>query len=228
MKKKFFVLSALLILAMNIICLQSCSSDSDRYSTEEYGTYTDDEILVINNLAEIYGIGVSIDRNYYGIKKTIKEFEADFQSLSKLAGEYRMTNGTIAYKSESNGPASTVPKTAESQKGEGSVSQTAGEYKVSVSLSWQTSVNALPGTATGSFSVAKGEEGTDGTSGNLNCSMGGAGTITITFSGSKSWTVGGVTYTCSISQGTYDIEKNIGSFVVSVVNNQKPDEPSLW
>lgn len=90
MKKSILMLSALLALVVSIFCLQGCSSGFDDYVTEEYGYYTEDEITEIETLAKSYGLCLEMDNNYFGRKKSIKEYEEEFIAFSSVLGEYEM------------------------------------------------------------------------------------------------------------------------------------------
>lgn len=90
MKKSFLVLSALLTLVVSGICLQSCSSEYEEYSTEEYGYYTEEEIAQIMALAEKYDLDIEIKYNNYTKKKPLSDFEAKFQAISQIKGRYEM------------------------------------------------------------------------------------------------------------------------------------------
>lgn len=90
MKKSFLVLSALLTLVVSGICLQSCSSEYEEYSTEEYGYYTEEEIAQIMALAEKYDLNIEIRYDNYVKKKSLSDFEAKFQAISQLKGKYEM------------------------------------------------------------------------------------------------------------------------------------------
>lgn len=85
------MLSALLTLVVSGICLQSCSSEYDEYTTEEYGYYTEEEIDAIKAMAEKYELSIEIDENYYGVKQTLEEIEKEMQNCAALLGEYEMT-----------------------------------------------------------------------------------------------------------------------------------------
>lgn len=212
MKKGIFVLSALLTLVVSGICLQSCSSEYGEYTTEEYGSYTEEEVREMKAIAMQYGMSIEFEEDYYGKKSSLQEFEAKIQSIAALEGEYRMSNNKIACKDVYVTRSSS--RKVESEEGSGKCSDEAGDFTIEVSLSWKTSIDHMPGTASGTFKVMSGDS--EVAEGNLNCSIGGAGTITVTFSGSKSWVDSGVWYTCQITQGTFDITTNKGSFVVNV------------
>lgn len=100
MKKSFLVLSALLTLVVSGICLQSCSSEYDEYTTEEYGCYTEKEISSMKAIAEQYGMSVEIDENYYGKKSSLREFERNLIGIANLPGEYRLipNNDSTAFR----------------------------------------------------------------------------------------------------------------------------------
>lgn len=89
MKRSFFILSAMLTLVIGAALLQSCSSESV-YEEPLYGCYTEEEIEVIETMAELYGVSVEIDDKYNGQKLTLKEIENDLMIFSNLPGEYEL------------------------------------------------------------------------------------------------------------------------------------------
>lgn len=90
MKKSFLVLSALLTLVVSGICLQSCSSEYEEYTTEEYGYYTEEEIAAMKAIAEKYNTTIEVDENYYGKKASLAEFEGALIQLVNLPGNYQL------------------------------------------------------------------------------------------------------------------------------------------
>ena len=98
MKKGILVLSALLTLVVSGICLQSCSSEYGEYTTEEYGYYTEEEIDNMMALAQKYDIDVKIDRNYYGKKTSLSEFEEELKGFVNLPGDYELVKDADSQK----------------------------------------------------------------------------------------------------------------------------------
>lgn len=90
MKKSFLVLSALLTLVVSGICLQSCSSEYEEYTTEEYGYYTEEEIAAMKAIAEKYDTTIEVDENYCGRKASLEEFERTVIQFADLPGEYQL------------------------------------------------------------------------------------------------------------------------------------------
>ncbi len=89
MKRKFLILSATLAVIVCAALLQSCNSESV-YEEPAYGYYTVEEINVIKAMAEVYGVDVEIDTEYYGEKLTLEEIEKDLMKFSNLPGEYEL------------------------------------------------------------------------------------------------------------------------------------------
>lgn len=90
MKKSFLVLSALLTLVVSGICLQSCSSEYEEYSTEEYGFYTEEEITEMKAIAEKYNTDINVDENYFGRKASLVEFENAVIQFLNFSGDYQL------------------------------------------------------------------------------------------------------------------------------------------
>lgn len=90
MKKSILVLSALLTLVVSGICLQSCSSEYEEYTTEEYGYYTEEEIAAMKAIAEKYDTTIEVDENYCGRKASLEEFERTVIQFADLPGEYQL------------------------------------------------------------------------------------------------------------------------------------------
>ena len=228
MKKKFLVLSAMLTLVVSGVCLQSCSSEFDSYTTEEYGYYTEEEINAIEALAEQYDIIIEINEGYWGVKRTLDDIEQEFRSVAALAGEYEFFQEKGVLKTRKKG--TTVVRTmTRSSEGSHSFHNDEGDYRITVDISWQTSDSDYQsGTATGSASIEKRmEPGILGTS-TLSCSMSGKSTIIINFSGvigfrekkteqkeetEETEEETFINYKCTISQGTLNIQNNTGSFI---------------
>lgn len=142
MKKSILVLSALLTLVVSGVCLQSCSSEYDEYTTEEYGYYTEEEIAAIEAMAEKYGLNLRMDENYYGEKLSLSEFEKEFKSILSIKGEYEMipikdTNGTVTCTSRKKGEMIERSSTRAAESWSGSDNST--KYSVSVVVKWDFS-----------------------------------------------------------------------------------------
>lgn len=143
MKRKFLMLSALLTLVVCGFCLQSCSSEYDEYTTEEYGYYTEEEITEIIALAKEYGMNVKIDKNHYGEKLSLGNFEDEFKSLQSIVGEYEILpikddRGKVSYVSQKKGQLLEHSSTRAIEKGSWSGSKY-GKYNVSVKVNWDLS-----------------------------------------------------------------------------------------
>lgn len=89
MKKNVLILSALLTVVLGAVSLQSCSSD-DNYTTEEYGYYTEEEIVKMKMIAEKYNTTISVDENYYGKKASMEEFEETIIQFKNFPGDYQL------------------------------------------------------------------------------------------------------------------------------------------
>lgn len=145
MKKKFLVLSAMLTLVVSGVCLQSCSSEFDSYTTEEYGYYTEEEINAIEALAEKYGVNIDVDKDYYGEKLSLDKFENEFKSLQTIVGEYEMTpikdgEGKTTFIGRKKGEDLERSLTRASEKGSWSgKNKNYSRYDVSVTVSWDLS-----------------------------------------------------------------------------------------
>lgn len=140
MKRKFLIMSAVLLTICGAALLQSCSSEYEYYdATEEYGYYTEEEIEAIEAMAEKYGISIEIDRNYYGEKQTLEEIELELMELATIRGEYEIvpqkdSEGNIIYtsrKTERN--SRTLTRAAE---GSWSGSDNTKKYTVDVTVCW--------------------------------------------------------------------------------------------
>lgn len=146
MKKSILMLSALLALVVSIFCLQGCSSGFDDYVTEEYGYYTEDEITEIETLAKSYGLCLEMDNNYFGRKKSIKEYEEEFIAFSSVLGEYEMipqkaANGEITYiskKKETSTNCRSTTRFIESDgEWSGSKENPTQKFTVNVKIEWK-------------------------------------------------------------------------------------------
>ncbi len=240
MKKSILVLSALLTLVVSGICLQSCSSEYDEYTTEEYGYYTEEEIDAIKALGEKYGVDINIDGNTYEVKRTLAEFEEEILEIRSLFGEYEILqdqeNGDssifIAKKKEPV-MSRTTTRASESflKKEEGywsfSGSHNSSEnnktYSFSLSINWRESTHPIyPGYSVGSINVSTRTGGTY--TGTLRTSLGACGSTVISFSGGV--LIG--SYTLGISQGMLYINGKRGSFVIenkSYSSNPEAEKP---
>lgn len=229
MKKSILVLSALLTLVVSGICLQSCSSEYDEYTTEEYGYYTEEEIAEIEALAEKYDLNVEIIFNNYGEKKPIADFEAKFQALSQLKGEYKMIpmasdkeEYCISRKVE--GPvcrATTTSLEKGSWSGDESVrvEKSSGfmtyydYYTIKVSISWDLEADIASQRVKGSADIS----GLENVEQKISASP--LGSESISFSGSVSGEERDnnnnvVKYSFSISNGEVNRKTKFGSFSV--------------
>ena len=144
MKKSILVLSALLTLVVSGICLQSCSSEYDEYTTEEYGYYTEEEIAEIETLARSFGLCLEMDDNFYGRKKSIKEYEEEFVAFSSVLGEYELipqknANGNVTYISRKKGGSRRSATRFIESDGEWSGSQgnPSNDFTVNVKIEWE-------------------------------------------------------------------------------------------
>lgn len=144
MKRKFLMLSALLILVVCGFCLQSCSSEYDEYTTEEYGYYTEEEIANIEAMAQSYGLCLEMDDNFYGRKKSIKEYEEEFVAFSSILGEYELVpqkteNGNIGYisRKKHTNTRSTTRFIESDGEWSGSSENPTGNFTVNVKIEWE-------------------------------------------------------------------------------------------
>ena len=214
MKKSILVLSALLTLVVSGVCLQSCSSEYDEYTTEEYGYYTEEEIAAIKALGEKYGVNINIDENTYEVKKTLAEFEEEIKYHASLIGEYEVLpnknggeNMFIVRKKE---PIISRAHTRSAEKGEWDYSFHKGIYDFSLSISWEATGNNS-GTASGSF---RADSFYESHTGSLHCQY---GIGTVTFSGHIFLGY----YTYYITQGSVDLSTKSGSFFFENEYHQK-------
>ena len=90
MRKSILVLSALLTLVVSGFCLQSCSSEYDEYTTEDYGSYTEVEVREMKAIAMQYGMSIEFEEDYYGKKSSLQEFERNLISIINLPGDYEL------------------------------------------------------------------------------------------------------------------------------------------
>lgn len=163
MKKSILVLSALLTLVVSGICLQSCSSEYDEYTTEEYGYYTEEEIAAIESMAQRYGLNLELNREYYGPKKSLWEHENEMIGLSFLLGEHEIKpqkgqNGRITYTSQKNGRPRTVTRFIEGEGSwSGSQSATPLDFTITVTISWSGDGTEYGVRTSGSVEIAKGK-----------------------------------------------------------------------
>ncbi len=212
MKKSILVLSALLTLVVSGICLQSCSSEYDEYTTEEYGYYTEEEIAAIEAMAEKYGVNIDIDKDYFGMKCTLNDIEREMKDLSGLMGNYEMTvqknsNDLISYVSRKKDYNHSLTRSVE--KGSWSKTDYIDRFSVDVSIEWDRSGRsreAISGSAeiTGFFN----------SSSSISCKF--VGSVHIDFSGSVTASNGyGATYKIFVDDGDLNTENNIGHFHLS-------------
>lgn len=153
MKKSILVLSALLTLVVSGICLQSCSSEYEEYTAEEYGYYTEEEIDNMMILAQKYDIDVEIDENYCGKKLSIKEFEEILIGFINLPGDYELVqegNSEIFYfKKKYNETNRTITRSTEARLPEtGQTIITSTTAPCAFYLSWRLASKNRPAEAT--------------------------------------------------------------------------------
>ena len=187
MKKKFLVLSAMLTLVVSGICLQSCSSEFDSYTTEEYGYYTEEEINAIEALAEQYGLCMEINKDYCGVKLSLLDIEKDIKNMASILGTHEMK---LASKDDYTTTMSSQTddcfprQTTRYVEGDGSWSgsESRDGMDVIVTISWQGDGSPNP-SATGSVDV-KPTNGSididDSCNGHISCSFLGHSGITFT------------------------------------------------
>ena len=91
MKRKFLVLSVTMLTVCGAALLQSCSSEFEYYdTTSEYGYYTEEEIELMEEVAQCYNLDVEIKSDYYGKKLTMEEFTRDLTLFACFPGEYTL------------------------------------------------------------------------------------------------------------------------------------------
>lgn len=214
MKKSILVLSALLTLVVSGVCLQSCSSEYDEYTTEEYGYYTEEEIAAIKALGEKYGVNIEMDVNYYGVKPTFSEIEDEIRSTSLLIGEYEMIpkkdlRGLVSYTCKKKGEEFNNNKTRSIEKGSWSGSGYLGQYCVNVYITWDQTGFVPKDEVSGSAELA----GYFNSSSDISCDF--SGSRYIVFSGTVTATgYYGGTYTMTISDGELNRANNYGTFTL--------------
>lgn len=214
MKKSILVLSALLTLVVSGICLQSCSSEYDEYTTEEYGYYTEEEIAEIMALAEKYDLNYKFDPNYYGKKYPLAVFEKEIKEFASIKGEYVVfeqtdtKSGTVVFKKKD----SYIPRTRATtyeQKGKWTGQNSIDTYEVSVTIEWDHYTNPLSKQVSGSVFVRNG----NCIDSKINANY--SGMLSITFDGHFSMfghTGGSPEY--KIKDGTLNIESRQGSYKI--------------
>lgn len=183
MKKSILVLSALLTLVVSGICLQSCSSEYDEYTTEEYGYYTEEENALVRALAEKYGLYVEINEEYYGHKCSMAKIEEEMQALASLIGKQEIKlakreSDKFIYTicKESISPARSATRAIEGQ-GKWSGSEISGDYTISVEIKWSGNGTLEKQTASGTASISRTNNNSstsdDYSAGGLTCSING-------------------------------------------------------
>ena len=237
MKKSILVLSALLTLVVSGVCLQSCSSEYDEYTTEEYGYYTEEEIAAIEALAEKYGLTIDVNEKFYGSKISIEEIEADMVGFASLLGKYEMIhekdeNGEITCVSRKKIDVPRIPRTVTrfvEGEGEwsGSTESACRNYNVSVKISWDVSQDLQSKMASGSATayvknLQTGQYESVGTGG-VSCSF--SGNSSIHFKGGviaekeiqdyENETTTLIKYSFSIMFGTVDTINKTGAFDIT-------------
>ena len=193
MKKSFLVLSALLTLVVSGICLQSCSSELDEYTTEEYGYYTEEEIDFINEYARQIGVNITANPQYYGVKVDKETIKRDLLELASLIGEYKMTPGIHQDNNETffvsekvkNYVNRSVTRASENvpRKGEWTTSdnRSLNNFTINMSISWDISATSyssrLSGSVTLDYSSYSGYTINGVGGGSLTCVFAGANSI---------------------------------------------------
>lgn len=213
MRKSILVLSALLTLVVSGFCLQSCSSEYDEYTTEEYGYYTEEEIAAIKTLGDKYGVTINIDENTYEVKKSLEEFEEEIKYHASLIGEYevfldknRGEDMFIVRKKELKNSRLLTRAAESGSSGSWGYTFHKGVYDFALSISWTQSTDAAPGIASGSIYATSTYASYTGT---LQCYIGPRGAGSVTFSGHIFLGY----YTYYITQGSIDIATKNGSFL---------------
>ena len=142
MKKKVLILSALMAVVFGAVSLQSCSSDENYTTTEEYGFYTEEENELVRAMAKKYGLNVELNEGYYGKKRSLAEIEEEMKGLSSLLGKHELElakkeDGKMVYaiaKDDSH-IARTTTRTVEGP-GSWSDSKQDGNFSISVEIKW--------------------------------------------------------------------------------------------
>ncbi|MBQ2970155.1 MAG: hypothetical protein IJE15_07200 [Bacteroidaceae bacterium] len=152
MKKSILVLSALLTLVVSGVCLQSCSSEYDEYTTEEYGYYTEEEIAAIEALAEKYDIDAEVDKNYYGQKVSLRDLEERFISIMFLPGDYELkkdgNNGLFYFRKKGNDANRAKTRSVEARLPQvGETTITSSITPCAFYLSWRLATKRYPAEA---------------------------------------------------------------------------------
>ena len=135
-------MSAALLAVCSAALLQSCSSEYEYYVTEEYGYYTEEEIAAIEAIAEKYGVSMTIDRNYYGVKQSLQEIENEIIDFKTIEGEYEIVplkeeDGTITYISKRKEGVNSRTVTRSAEKGSWSgTDYHSTKYDVKVEIKW--------------------------------------------------------------------------------------------
>lgn len=193
MKKGIFVLSALLTLVVSGFCLQSCSSEYDEYTTEEYGYYTEEETDAVKAMAKKYGLNIVVNQDYYGVKRDLAEIEEEMKGLAAIIGEYEIIpqkaeDGRVLCSSIKKGQQRLLTRAIE-KNGEWSGTKEKDMFVVNVTISWKSKGNLLTQSVSGSASIsckdANDSHEKDSSNGSVQCGF--HGNSGITFNGSVSY-----------------------------------------
>lgn len=219
------MLSALLTLVVSGVCLQSCSSEYDEYTTEEYGYYTEEEINFINDLAREFKVNIKANPEYYGIKPSLNEIRSDIKEYAAFLGKYKLvpaTDDSTRYLVKKMVPDFSRTKT----RAEGKIPVTGNwycidqasvlNYVINIDISWNLLGVSDSQRASGSATV-------DYYNGYYNESGVGSGGLSCIFSGSESCSIlfGGqinshssfkYKFCFEVVHGQLDLVTNIGSF----------------
>ncbi len=222
MKRKFLILSAAVLTVCGAALLQSCSSEYEYYATEEYGYYTEEEIAAIEAMAEMYGLSLELNENYYGPKKSMIEHEEEMIGLSCLLGDYELIptkteDSKIVYKTKRKDTAySRISTRSIEGSGTWSGSEDIKDFEISVEISWEGDGTLQGQKASGSVSVSKKDTNTGSSysEGSIFCSF--IGDTGIAFTGWASYYEGLSTkYSFTILGGNIStMEPSDGSFTV--------------
>lgn len=186
MKRKFLIWSALLTVVFGAALLQSCTADEDTFATEEYGYYTEEENGLVRAMAEKYGLCVEINEGYYGAKRSLAEIEEEMKGLSSLLGKHELKlakkeDGNLIFTTDKDDShfARTTTRIIEGS-GFSSGSCEAGDFTISVRVSWEGNGKDEP-TISGTASIShKNPTSYDYSSGGLSCKTAGDSGIDFT------------------------------------------------